>query len=151
MLIIRSSSIHAAGCFATAPIKKGTKLIEYTGPRISREEADRRYNGRDVTYLFGLDDNTIIDGFGMAAFINHSCDPNAETEEIDKRIWLMAIRDIKAGEEILYDYYLYDGEPGDAPCYCGSKNCRGTMFSEEEIERQKREAEKEKRAKSKRA
>jgi SET domain-containing protein len=85
------------------------------------------------------DGDTIIDGFGMAAFVNHTCDPNCETDQIDNRIWVIALRDIAAGEELTYDYNLYDGDPGEqAHCYCGLKGCRRTMFSEEEIARQKK-------------
>lgn len=139
-LIIRSSDIHAAGCYTTTNIRKGTFVVEYMGPRISPEKADEIYDGRAMTYLFGLGDGKqIIDGHGTAMFINHSCDPNCETIEVDDRVWIVAIRDIKAGEELTYDYMLYDGADDDpAPCYCGSKNCRGTMYSEEEIRRQKR-------------
>jgi uncharacterized protein len=85
------------------------------------------------------DGKTVIDGFGMAAFVNHSCQPNCETDEIDKRIWIIALRDIAAGEELTYDYNIYDAEPGEEPpCRCGAGACRGTMCSEEEIARHKR-------------
>lgn len=138
-LIVRSSDIHAAGVYTTAPIKKDSLVVEYTGPIVSRERADELYEGRPYTYLFGLDDGRIIDGHGIAAFINHCCDPNCETDEIDGKIWIVALRDIKPGEELTYDYCLFDGEEDDeAPCYCGAKNCRGTMYSEEEIERQRK-------------
>ena len=138
-LIVRSSDIHAAGVYTTAPIKKDTAVVEYTGPIVSRERADELYEGRPYTYLFGLDDGRIIDGHGIAAFINHCCDPNCETDEIDGKIWILALRDIAADEELTYDYCLFDGEEDDeAPCYCGAKNCRGTMYSEEEIERQRK-------------
>jgi hypothetical protein len=81
----------------------------------------------------------VIDGFGMAAFVNHSCNPNCESDQFGDHIWIVALRDIEAGEELTYDYCLWDGEPGDeAPCYCGASNCRGTMYSEEEIARQKK-------------
>jgi uncharacterized protein len=135
-LIIRSSDIHAAGCYTTAPIKKGALVVQYTGPLITKDEGDQRYEGREYTYLFGMDDGRVIDGHGMAAFINHSCDPNCETDEIDGKLWIIALRDIKAGEELSYDYCLWDGEEDDpAPCHCGAKSCRGTMYSEEELER----------------
>jgi hypothetical protein len=139
-LIIRSSDIHAAGCYTTTKIRKGTVVVEYTGPRISKEQADEIYENRATTYLFGLrDGKEVIDGHGTAMFINHSCDPNCETDEIDDHVWIIAIRDIKASEELTYDYMLYDGDENDpAPCYCGSKKCRGTMYSPEEIRRQKR-------------
>jgi SET domain-containing protein len=135
-LIIRSSDIHAAGCYTTTPIKKGTMVVEYTGPLITKDQGDKRYEGREYTYLFGMDDGRVIDGHGMAAFINHCCDPNCETDEIGGKLWIIALRDIKAGEELSYDYCLWDGEEDDpAPCYCGAKSCRGTMYSEEEVER----------------
>ncbi len=107
---------------------------------MTREESEGMYSDSEVTYLFTMDDQkTIIDGFGMAAFVNHSCDPNCESDQIDGRIWIIALRDIAANEELTYDYCLWDAEPGEAaPCYCGAKNCRGTMYSEEEIARQKR-------------
>jgi hypothetical protein len=144
-LITRSSDIHAAGCFALEDIPKGTIVLEYTGERITKEEGDVRYDGRPFTYLFGIGDGAIvIDGHGMAMFINHSCDPNCETDEIDGRIFIQTLRDLKAGEEITYDYWLYDGED-EAPCYCGSKNCRGSMYSPAEVKRMQRVAAKAKK------
>jgi uncharacterized protein len=139
-LIVKSSSLHGAGVYTTTPLRKGTRVLEYTGPRLKKEETDGLYADSEVTYLFTMDDpNVVIDGFGMAAFVNHSCNPNCESDQIGDRIWIIALRDIKGGEELTYDYCLWDGEPGDeAPCYCGAKNCRGTMYSEEEIARQKK-------------
>jgi SET domain-containing protein len=139
-LIVRSSHLHGAGVYTLAPIAKGTHVLEYTGPRISHKQCEGLYSNSEVTYLFTMDDEqTFIDGFGMAAFVNHSCDPNCETDQFGDQIWIIAIRDIAAGEELLYDYHLWDAEPEDlAPCYCGAKTCRGTMYSTEEIERQKK-------------
>jgi SET domain-containing protein len=139
-LMIRSSSLHGAGVYTSTPIAKGTRILEYSGPRITAKQADRLYADGDVTYLFGMDGGkTIIDGFGMAAFVNHSCDPNCETDQIDRRIWIIALRDIAGGEELTYDYNIYDSEPGDpASCHCGAPACRGTMLCEEEVERHKR-------------
>jgi SET domain-containing protein len=139
-LIVRSSSLHGAGVYTTAAIRKGTRVLEYTGPRLTRKESEGMYSDSEVTYLFTMDDQkTIIDGFGMAAFVNHSCDPNCETDQIGDSIWIIARRNIAANEELTYDYCLWDAEPGEeAPCYCSAKDCRGTMYSEEEIRRQKR-------------
>jgi SET domain-containing protein len=142
-LIIRSSAIHAAGCYTTTPIRKGVRVTEYTGHRMSQKKADVLYKDSLITYLFGLGDGAIvIDGHATAMFINHSCAPNCETEEEDGHIWINAIRDIAAGEEITYDYCLYDGGEDEAVCNCGAKNCRGTMYSKEEIRRRKAAAKK---------
>ena len=142
-LIIRSSAIHAAGCYTTTAIRKGTRVAEYTGHRISKKQADLRFGDSPVTYLFGLGDGKIvIDGHAMTMFINHSCDPNCETEEMDGHVWIKAIRNIVPAEEITYDYCLYDGGNDEAICNCGASKCRGTMYSREEIRRRKAAAKK---------
>jgi hypothetical protein len=134
-LVIRPSRIHSVGVYTSTPIRKGRRIVEYGGPRITQEEADRRYDGAKRTYLYGLDDGkTIIDGEGIGAYLNHSCDPNCEVNEIKRRVWIFALRDIAAGEELVWDYNLYDDDD-PAPCHCGAANCRGTMYSEEWIEK----------------
>jgi uncharacterized protein len=140
-LMIRSSSIHAAGCYTTSRIAKGVKVVEYTGPRISKREADAHFKSSKITYLFGIGDGTkVINGHGMAMYINHSCDPNCETEELRGRVWVISLRSIAPGEELTYDYNLYDGDEDEARCYCGAGNCRKTMYSLEEIARRKKAA-----------
>jgi uncharacterized protein len=142
-LIIRSSAIHAAGCYTTTPVHKGSRVAEYTGPRMSKDEADAANEESPITYLFGLGDGSVvIDGHCMAMFVNHSCDPNCETEEIKGRVWIKAIRKIEPWEEITYDYCLYDGGEDDATCNCGAVSCRGTMYSATEIRRRKAAAKK---------
>ena len=150
-LIIRSSSIHAAGCYTTTPIRKGARVVEYTGPRISKDLADEKYQDSPTTYLFGVGDGEqVIDGHGTAMFVNHSCDPNCETDEIDGRVWICSIRNIAPGEELTYDYNLYDGDEDEARCNCGAATCRGTMYAPEEIKRRKRLARKKERKKNRR-
>jgi len=146
-LIIRSSDIHAAGCFTLEDIPKGTRVLEYAGERITKAEGDVRYEDRPFTYLFGVGDGeVVIDGHSMAMFVNHSCDPNCETDEEEGRVFIASIRDIAAGEEITYDYWLYDGDD-EAPCFCSSRHCRGSMYSPEELTRKRRiEARKKKQA-----
>jgi hypothetical protein len=142
-LIIRSSAIHAAGCYTTAAIRKGARVAEYTGHKLTKAEADTAYETSPITYLFGLGDGeVVIDGHCTAMFINHSCDANCETSEEGGRVWIKAIRKIAAGEEITYDYCLYDGGEDEALCNCGAKNCRGTMYSKEEVRRRKAAAKK---------
>ena len=141
-IIVRSSDVHAAGVFATSPIRRGSKVVEYTGPKLTKKEGDALYEHRDVTYLFALGSGKyVLDGHGIAAFINHSCDPNCETDETDGRIWVYAMRDIAAGEELTYDYNLFDGD-GPAPCYCGAKTCRGSLYSPAELRKIAREEKK---------
>lgn len=138
-LLIRSSSIHAAGCYTLDPIPNGHRVLEYDGRRITKEVADDRYADRPVTYLFGFGDKgDVIDGFGTAMFLNHSCDPNCRTEESGGRVYIRAIRNIAANEELVYEYNLYDSDEEDADCYCNAQQCRGTMFSDEELKRQAR-------------
>ncbi|MES2392915.1 MAG: SET domain-containing protein-lysine N-methyltransferase [Acidobacteriota bacterium] len=147
-LLIRSSSIHAAGCYTLDPIKKGRIVLEYGGARIPKRVADERYADRVVTYLFGFANSTdVIDGFGTAMFLNHACNPNCETEsDDDGRVYIRAIRNIAPGEELLYEYNLYDSEDDEADCYCGAPKCRGTMFSDDEVKRRARVAAKKKAA-----
>jgi uncharacterized protein len=143
-LVVRPSRIHSVGVFTTTPIRKGARVVEYAGPRITPQEANRLYDGAPRTYLYGLEDGkTIIDGEGLGAYLNHSCDPNCEIDEIKRRVWIFALRDIAAGEELLWDYNLYDDE-APAPCHCGSPKCRGTMYSREWMARMRRKARKKK-------
>ena len=138
-LLIRSSSIHAAGCYTLDPIPNGHRVLEYGGARITKELADERYADRPVTYLFGFGDKgDVIDGFGTAMFLNHSCDPNCRTEESNGRVYIRAIRNIAANEELVYEYNLYDSDDDTADCYCNAPQCRGTMFSDDELKRQAR-------------
>jgi SET domain-containing protein len=146
-LLIRSSSIHAAGCYTLDPIPRGRRVLEYDGKRVSKKLADERYAERPVTYLFGFGGTTdVIDGFGTAMFLNHSCDPNCETEEEGGRVFIRAIRNIAADEELVYEYNLYDSDEDNADCYCGALQCRGTMFSDDELKRRTRAAARKKAA-----
>ena len=128
---VRESSIHHKGVFAKKYIPKDGIIIEYTGEIIPNEEAERRElenNKRGLTYIFILDDQHCIDGAiagNEAKYINHSCDPTCIPEIIDGRIWIIANRDIKPGEELTYDYEFPHDDPMRDKCCCASKNCRG--------------------------
>ena len=141
----RRSTIHGLGVFALRRIRKGTRVIEYVGERVSHAEADRRYSrvheNSPHTMLFSVDGGLVIDATrrGSAArWINHCCQPNCEIEEQDSRIFIEARRDIRLGEELTYDYNLQIGEPHTKTekrahaCFCGARRCRGTMLGEEE-------------------
>lgn len=137
---VRRSRIQGRGAFAIKPIRKGQIIDEYWGQRITHEEADRRYDdneGRHHTFLFVLDENTVLDarfGGNDARFINHSCDPNCETEIEDGHIYIKAIKSIAPETELTYDYrfdWQDEYEPEDIryyACRCGSKKCRGTIL-----------------------
>jgi len=139
-LVLRRSGIQGRGVHARRDIPDGTRVIEYVGERISNAEADRRdaeeRRRRHHTYLFVLDSDTVIDaryGGNISKYINHSCAPNCEARFEGDHVWIHAIRDIKAGEELSYDYE-YDWEPhysladlAEYACRCGSPECRGTL------------------------
>lgn len=138
---IRRSRIQGRGAFARRKIRKGTRVIEYLGERVSHEEADRRYDdehmARHHTFLFTLDKKTCLDAAvngNDARFINHSCDPNCEAVIDDGHIWIEALRAIEPDEELVYDYqYEREDDTGDDeklyPCHCGAASCRGTILA----------------------
>jgi SET domain-containing protein len=139
---VRDSPIQGLGAFAVQPIEAGTRLIEYTGERLTPAEADARYpddaEERHHTYLFAIDDDVVIDAAvdgNEARFINHSCDPNCDAVIDEGRIWIDAIRDIAPGEELAYDYayILKERHTPSAkrryPCSCGAEDCRGTILA----------------------
>ena len=139
---LRKSEIQGLGAFATRQIRRGQRIVEYTGEHIDNDEADRRYDDekmkRHHTFLFIVDDKEIIDaavGGNDARFINHSCDPNAEAVVEGKQIFIYALRTIRPGEEILYDYqYERTDEHTDEDeqfykCRCGAENCRGSILA----------------------
>jgi len=133
---VRESGVHGRGVYAMQSIAKGRRIIEYTGERISWEAAPDDDNDPH-TFNFGLDNGEVINpevGGNDARWINHSCNPNCEAIEEDDRIFIYAMRNIQAGEELLYDYRMQIDEPiADAAkekfaCHCGAFNCRGTML-----------------------
>lgn len=137
---VRRSRIQGRGAFAVKPIRTGQIVDEYWGQRITHEEADRRYEdngGRHHTFLFVLDDDVVLDarfGGNDARFINHSCEPNCETEIEKGHIYIKAIKPIKPETELTYDYrfdWQDEYEPVDVryyACRCGSAKCRGTIL-----------------------
>jgi uncharacterized protein len=143
LYVVRDSHIHGRGVFAARRIRKGTRIVEYTGERISNKEADRRYDDtrmkRHHTFLFTLDSKTVIDGAiktggGDASFINHSCEPNCEAVITDRKIFIHALQTIEPGEELAYDYQYERTGKNDAElekfyvCKCGAPSCRGSIM-----------------------
>ena len=138
---VRRSAVHGLGVFAARRIRKGTRIVEYLGERVSHREADRRYerkSRRDShTFLFVVDSRVVIDAGASgneARFINHGCDPNCESVTEERRVFVEAIRTIQPGEELTYDYSIKRDrdDPPDIDvvfaCRCGARACRGTML-----------------------
>jgi uncharacterized protein len=127
-LKIKKSKIHRYGVFAMENIPARRWVIEYTGERINRREMSRRLEG-DFTYIFELNPYWGIDG-GVngsgAEIINHSCEPNLKTIIVRDRIYYVAVRPIKAGEELTVDY-SFDAHEEPHPCSCRARACRGDM------------------------
>lgn len=144
----RLSPIHGNGVFATAAIKKGERVVRYKGTLRTHDEVDQEYGDEDEnghTFLFTLNDDYVIDantGGNIARWINHSCKPNCESEIEENakgkrhkdKVFIHAMRDIKAGEELTYNYGIVLDEPHTSKvkklwaCKCGARNCTGTML-----------------------
>ena len=146
LIKVKQSEVHGKGVFAVTDIPKNTKIIEYTGERISWKVAEERHphdpKQPNHTFYFGLEDGSTIDakyGGNEAMWINHSCKPNCQALEEDfgktTRVFLYAKKKIKKGEELFYDYGLVVDEKmtkqlkKDYECRCGAKHCRGTMLA----------------------
>jgi len=150
--VVRRSKLHGNGVFAARKIPAGTRILEYGGERISAKEADRRHptNPDDPfhTFFFSTTSGRVIDGGSRgndARWINHACEPNCEAQEGSggKRVYIIALRDLKRGEELFYDYGLVlDGKITKSlkegyKCLCGAATCRGTMLALPEKKKKK--------------
>jgi SET domain-containing protein len=157
---VRHSRVHGYGVFALRRIRKGTTVVEYLGDRVTHEEANARYADKDPvdghTFLFTVDAKTVIDA-GVngndARFVNHGCDPNCQTVDIGKRIFIEALRTIRPGEELAYDYRIERDadDPAEVDeifaCHCGAAHCRGSML----VGRKKRSPRKRKSARKRKS
>ena len=160
---IKGSGIHRHGAFARKDIPKGTRIIEYIGIKVTKEESEmieqechKRHlsdpKNHAGTYIFELDDEWDLDGDipdNDAKYINHSCEPNCETEVVGESVWIETIKDVKKGEEITYNYGFEIDEKKphlfkEHPCRCGSKKCAGFILSEKEWPKMRKLLEKEK-------
>lgn len=141
MVEVKPSGVHGKGVFARQRIPKGTRMIEYTGERISWKKAQdlppADLDEPHHTFFFSIDDGRVINaavGGNDARWINHSCTPNCKTIERKGRVYIVALRNLKKGEELFYDYCLEPAERRTKKlerifgCHCGSADCRGTML-----------------------
>lgn len=141
---VRGSAIHGRGVYATQDIPAETKIIEYIGELIDKDESEKRAwaqhehaekTGDAAVYIFTLSKKYDVDGnvpWNTARLINHSCDPNCEAWIEGKRIFIYSLRDIKAGEELGFDYGFDIDCYEDHPCLCGSSDCVGYIVSREQ-------------------
>ena len=132
----KKSNIHRNGLCAATDIKKGIKIIQYKGKKITNEEADKNKKYKyDITYLFTLNKKYLLDGdfkYNIARLANHSCNPNCEVlDNTGSEIWITAMRNIKKNEELTYDYgFGFDSDYKDHVCKCGSSKCVGFIVRE---------------------
>ena len=136
LVVFKESPIHGTGGFARTAIPQGTRILEYQGEKISKDESLRRCEQNNA-FIFSLNPEQELDGnvaWNPARFLNHSCAPNCEAEKDDDRIWIVATRDIPAGEEITFNYGYDLEEYKDYPCHCGSPQCVGYIVAEEFFE-----------------
>ncbi len=150
---VKKSKIHGHGIIATKNIKKGTRVIEYIGEKVTRAEGNKRSENRikkylnsnrtGSVYIFELNSKYDIDGspnYNKARYINHSCNPNCEVDIIENRIWISSIKNIRKGDELSYDYgYEFDKDDyKDHVCRCGSKLCIGYIISSDDWSKYKK-------------
>lgn len=126
---VKPSTIDGKGTFATIPFKKGRKIAEFVGERISRVETARRLRGKRRIRICGIDSYWAIDGSvggNGTQYINHCCAPNCYMKLVHGRLYFFALKDINPGDEILLDYgeSYHDDSKG---CRCGAPNCRGRI------------------------
>ena len=132
----KKSNIHRHGLSAANNIKKGQKIIQYKGKKVSlsKVETNPKYDNEKEIYLFNLNKRYDLDGdfkFNTARLINHSCNPNCEVLDDNKQLWIFAMKDIKKNEELTYDYgFSFDKDYKQYVCKCRSKNCVGYIVRE---------------------
>ena len=133
---IGKSVIDNKGLYASKDIKKGTKIINYVGKIITKKETDTnpKFDNEKAIYLYNLNSKYDLDGdfkYNTARLINHSCDPNCEVDGKGLKLWISAIKDIKKGDELTYDYgFSFDKDYRQFPCKCASKYCCGYIVRE---------------------
>mgnify|MGYP001344174213 FL=1 len=133
---IKKSKIDKNGLYANCNIKRGTKIIEYKGKLVTvkNSEKDPKFDNSKAIYLFGINKKYDLDGnfsFNTARLINHSCEPNCEVFGEGLKVWIFAMKNIKKGEELSYDYgFSFDEDYKNYPCKCKSKNCVGYIVRE---------------------
>lgn len=141
LAVFRASPIHGTGGFARVAIARRRRILQYVGERISKPESLRRCEG-DNEFIFALNDQEDLDGnvpWNPARFLNHSCSPNCDAEVEGGEIWIVANRDIGAGEELTFNYGFDLENYRGYPCHCGAADCVGYIVAEEFFEHVRRQ------------
>ena len=157
-ILTRRSGVHGKGVFALTDLAEGETIIEYVGEVISWKEALRRHphdpTDPNHTFYFHMDEKHVIDakhGGNSSRWINHACKPNCEADEDGGRVFIKALRNITAGEELFYDYGLIIDAKytkkllAEYPCWCGAKKCRGTLLAPKDKDDKKKKKKKDKK------
>ena len=133
---IKKSNIDNKGLYASKNIKAKQIVIHYKGKLVTKKEVEKnpKFDNDKAIYLFNVNNRYDLDGdfkYNDARLINHSCNPNCEVEGKGLKLWIVAIKDIKKGEELSYDYgFGYDKDYKQFVCKCGAKNCVGYIVRE---------------------
>ena len=142
---IKNSKLHGKGLFAEGVIKSGNHIVEYVGEKITKSQSEKiadqqlkkaqKNREEGQVYIFTLDKKYDINGnfpYNKARLMNHSCNPNCDTDIVDGKIWIRSFKDIKKGEELTYDYgfSFHKEDFRDHVCKCGAKNCVGFIVTE---------------------
>jgi len=163
-IVVKTSKVHNKGVFAAKDIPKRTKILEYVGDRITKKESEIRADivienskkdiKKGAVYLFEINKKYDIDGnvdYNTARYINHCCDPNCEIEMEDEHVFVYALKDIKKGEELNYDYGYDIDNYEEHKCCCGAKNCKGYIVSQDKWPKLERKIAKKKAKEKKKA
>ena len=127
-LRVGRSPVHRYGVFALEEIPRGRLVIEYTGKRLTYDQAQKIRPPRDA-YVATVSDRWLVDariGGSGAEFINHSCNPNLSWRRIRGHLFYFSRKKIRVGEE-LTGGYGYPIKIRRVPCHCGARGCKGTL------------------------
>jgi len=133
---IKKSNIDNKGLYAAKNIKAKQIVIHYKGKLVTKKEVEKnpKFDNDKAIYLFNINNRYDLDGdfeYNDARLINHSCNPNCEVNGKGLKLWIFALRDIKKGEELSYDYgFGYDEDYKQFVCKCGAKKCVGYIVRE---------------------
>lgn len=131
-LEVKESKIIGKGVFATCPVKAGKVLLRIDDSVVVNpgDPVLGKLIGSEPDPCGYLPDGTVILMQSPECYINHGCDPNAYIYTLEKDRFILAMRDIRAGEEVLFDYAIGTVGGDWLDCRCGSPNCRGRHRSD---------------------